>query len=37
MCSGGGEGGEIAVGVTDDSVGVKMEGDMVGGSDGVET
>jgi hypothetical protein len=36
MCSGSTEGREISVGVTDDSVGVEMEGDGVDGSDGAE-
>ena len=36
ICSGSGEGGEISVRVTDNSVGVEMEGDVAGGSDGAE-
>ena len=36
VCTGGGEGGEIAVGVTDDSVGLEMESEVAEGSDGAE-
>jgi hypothetical protein len=36
ICSGSAEGGEISVGVTDDSVGVETEGDGADGSDGAE-
>ena len=36
ICSGGGEGGEISVGVTDDSVGLEMEKEVADGSDGAE-
>jgi len=35
-CSGSGEGGEISVGVTDDSVGLEMEREVAEGSDGAE-
>ena len=35
-CSGSGEGAEISVGVTDDSVGLEMERDVAEGSDGAE-
>lgn len=35
-CSGSGEGAEISVGVTDDSVGLEMEGEVAEGSDGAE-
>ena len=36
ICTGGGEGGETSVGVTDDSVGAEMERDVAEGSDGAE-
>ena len=36
-CSGSGEGAEISVGVTDDSVGLEMEREVAEGSDGAET
>lgn len=35
-CSGSREGGEISVGVTDDSVGLEMEREVAEGSDGAE-
>ena len=35
-CSGSGEGAEISVGVTDDSVGLEMEREVAEGSDGAE-
>jgi len=36
ICSGSGEGAEISVGVTDDSVGLEMEREVTEGSDGAE-